>query len=291
VQRAAFITGGAAVVATGMHPPRAQTVAVADLVQRFPGVIGIYCRSLTDAPPSVAVRADEVFAAASIIKLPVMLAAYRAIEARDASLDEYITLLPGDITEGAPILGDAHSGQRWPIRTLIAAMIKYSDNIASNALISHFGFATINEVIRKAGMKHTRLARHFAGTVPSGRRNLNVTSPHDIGQLLYQIERGAHEGIPTVASPASCRAMVQTMLGQAYREMIPAGVKRNVPIANKTGELDFVRSDAAIVDPLSESPYILVILTRDLDYPGLAYGEIAGVAHRIDRAMRPPVGH
>jgi hypothetical protein len=68
--------------------------------------------------------------------------------------------------------------------------------------------------------------------------------------------------------------------------MIPTGVKRHVPIANKTGELDNVRSDAAIVDPWSESPYILVILSRDLDYPGLAYGEIAEFAQRIDNAMR-----
>jgi beta-lactamase class A len=291
VQRAAFVAGSAAWLSMHGRPARARTVPVADLVQRFPGVIGIYCRSLTDAPPSVAVRADEAFAAASIIKLPIMLTAYRAIEAGDASLDEYITLLPGDITEGAPILGDAHSGQRWPIGTLIGAMIKYSDNIASNALISHFGFKTINEVIRKVGMTHTVLARHFAGSVPPGRRNLNVTSPHDIGLLLYEIERGAHEGIPTVASPKACRAMIHTLLGQEYREMIPAGVKRKVQIANKTGELDFVRSDAAIVDPLSDSPYILVILTRDLDYPGLAYGEIAAVAGRIDNAMRPIAQH
>jgi hypothetical protein len=75
------------------------------------------------------------------------------------------------------------------------------------------------------------------------------------------------------------------MLGQAYREMIPAGVRRHVPIANKTGELDNVRSDAAIVDPRSEDPYVLVILTRDLDYPGLAYGEIAEFAQRIDKAI------
>jgi beta-lactamase class A len=284
MHRGAFLAGGAAVLAA--RPVRAQTISVADLVQRFPGIIGIYCRTLTPAPPLVAVRADEKFAAASIIKLPVMLTVYRAFERKTASPDEYITLLPGDITEGAPILGDAHSGQRWPIGVLVNAMIRYSDNIASNALISHFGFTEINATIRNAGMTHTLLARHFAGEVPPGRRNLNVTTPHDIGLLLYEIERGAHEGIPTVASPASCRAMIQTMLGQEYREMIPAGIKRHVAIANKTGELDNVRSDAAIVDPLSEAPYILVILTRDLDYPGLAYGEIAEFAERIDNVMR-----
>jgi beta-lactamase class A len=285
MHRSAFIAGsGAAIAAPRLA--RAQTIPVADLVDRFPGIIGIYCRTLTSAPPLVTVRANEVFAAASIIKLPIMLTAYRAYERKTASPEEYVTLLPGDITEGAPILGDAHSGERWPIGVLVNAMIRYSDNIASNALISHFGFTAINETIRSAGMTKTLLARHFAGEVPPGRRNLNVTTPQDIGVLLYEIERGAHEGIPTVASPASCRAMIQTMLGQEYREMIPAGVKRHVPIANKTGELDNVRSDAAIVDPLSDAPYILVLLTRDLDYPGLAYGEVAEVAERIDNAMR-----
>lgn len=284
--RSAFLAGSTAALAARPRSVRAQTISVADLVDRFPGIIGVYCRTLSNAPPLVEVRASEKFAAASIIKLPIMLTAYRAFENKTASPEEYITLLPGDITEGAPVLGDAHSGQRWPIGVLINAMIKYSDNIASNALISHFGFTAINATIRSAGMTGTLLARHFAGEVPPGRRNLNVTTPRDIGRLLYEIERGAHEGIPTVASPASCRAMVQTMLGQAYREMIPAGVKRHVPIANKTGELDNVRSDAAIVDPLSESPYVLVILTRDLEYPGLAYGEIAEFAQRIDNTMR-----
>jgi beta-lactamase class A len=286
MQRGAFLTGSAAVLAAPPRPVRAPTISVADLVDRFPGIIGIYCRTLTTAPPLLEVRASEKFAAASIIKLPIMLTAFRAYENKTASPEEYVTLLPGDITEGAPVLGDAHSGQRWPIGVLVNAMIKYSDNIASNALISHFGFTAINATIRSAGMTGTLLARHFAGEVPPGRRNLNVTTPHDIGLLLYEIERGAHEGIPTVASPASCRAMVQTMLGQAYREMIPAGVKRRVLIANKTGELDNVRSDAAIVDPLSEAPYILVILTRNLTYPGLAYGEIAQFAQRIDNTLR-----
>jgi beta-lactamase class A len=289
--RSAFLAGGVALAVRRVAPaaepsPVERPIPVGDLVENFPGIIGIYCRTLADTPPLVAVRAGERFPAASIIKLTIMLTVYRAYERKEAAPGDDVTLLPGDIVAGNPILGDAHSGQRWPMELLVRAMIKYSDNTASNALISHFGFAAINDAIRTAGMTGTVLARHFADVVPAGRQNLNVTTPRDVGTLLYEIERGAHEGITTVASPASCRAMIETMLGQAYREMIPAGVGRNVPIANKTGELDFVRSDAAIVDPLSDAPYILVILTRNLDYPGLAYPEIADVAHRIDTAMR-----
>jgi beta-lactamase class A len=288
VRGAAAAGGAAALAGTGIAPAGAQTIAVTDLVDNFEGIVGIVARTIVPREgPIVAVREHERFPAASIIKLPIMATVYRAYDAGTAHPTDEVTLLPGDIVEGAPVLGgDAHSGQRWQVADLVDAMITYSDNIASNALISHFGFAAINETIHRAGMTGTSLARHFAGTVPPGRQNLNVTTPGDIAQLLYEIERGAHESVPTIASVASCRAMINLMLHQAYREMIPAGINRKVQIANKTGELDFVRSDAAIVDPFGEGPYVLVILTKELDYPGLAYPDIAAIAKRIDSGMR-----
>jgi beta-lactamase class A len=295
MRRSLFIGSGlASIGATGAFAAGAraradaQTIEVSDLVENFAGIVGIVARTIVPhAAPVVAVRVHERFPAASIIKLTILTTVYRAFDAGTARPTDQVTLLPGDITEGAPVLGgDAHSGQRWQIGDLLEAMIMYSDNIASNALISHFGFPAINETIRKAGMTGTALARHFAGTVPPGRQNMNVTTPGDIATLLYEIERGSHEGVTTIASVASCRAMIKLMLRQQYREMIPAGITRNVPIANKTGELDYVRSDAAIVDPMGEAPYVLVILTKELDYPGLAYPDIAAIAKRIDTGMR-----
>jgi beta-lactamase class A len=284
IRRATFLAGAAAFAA--IRPALAQGIAVEDLVERFPGVIGIYARTLALTPPEVTVRDGEPFAAASVIKLAIMLTVFRAYDAGETTPQKEVVLHPGDIIGGAPILGNASSGERWPIGTLVNAMIRYSDNIAANALISSFGFKLINETIQSAGMTGTVLARHFADVVPPGQQNRNVTTPRDIGTLLYQIERGAHEGIPTVATTQSCRAMIEIMLGQQFRDMIPAGIHRKVQIANKTGELDYTRNDAAIVDPFGDAPYILVVLTRDLEYPSLAPAEIAQVAQRVDNAMR-----
>jgi beta-lactamase class A len=285
--RSLFLGGSVAALVGTRVPAHAPTINVTDLVDNFQGIVGIVARTIVPhQPPLVAVREHEHFPAASIIKLTILATVYRAFDAGTAKPTDEVTLLPGDITEGAPVLGgDAHSGQRWQIGDLLEAMIMYSDNIASNALISHFGFAAINATIHTAGMTGTALARHFAGTVPPGRQNMNVTTPGDIAQLLYLIERGSHEAVTTIASVASCRAMIKLLLRQQYREMIPAGITRHVPIANKTGELDFVRSDAAIIDPMGDAPYILVILTKELDYPGLAYPDIAAIAKRIDTGM------
>ena len=79
MQRSAFLAGGAAVAAVRPRALRAQTISVADLVDRFPGIIGIYCRTLTPAPPLVEVRSHEIFPAASIIKLADKTSNLRAI--------------------------------------------------------------------------------------------------------------------------------------------------------------------------------------------------------------------
>jgi beta-lactamase class A len=149
-------------------------------------------------------------------------------------------------------------------------------------LITAFGFSAINATIRTAGMTGTHLQRHFADVVPAWRHNLNVTTPRDIGVLLFAILRGAHEGIDTVARTASCRAMIEVLLGQEYRDMIPAGIRRGIRVANKTGELDGVRNDAAIVDPFGEAPYVLVVLSHGDDGDAGVRAAIAAIAHRVD---------
>ena len=107
-----------------------------------------------------------------------------------------------------------------------------------------------------------------------------------MGSLLYQIERGALEGVPTVASPASCRKMIDIMLHQEDRDKIVRGLPRGVPVANKTGEIDGVRNDVAIVDPYGEAPYVLAVLTKDLNDFSNGVIAIRRIAKAVDVAFR-----
>jgi beta-lactamase class A len=158
-------------------------------------------------------------------------------------------------------------------------MIQVSDNSAANALISHFGFETINATAQRYGLRNTRLKRHFLDYAAIVHHHQNVTTPADMGRLLFAIERGSREGLATFATPQSCRAMIEIMLGQQDGEKIRAGLP-GIPVANKTGEVSGVRNDAAIVDPLGDTPFVLTVFTKNLT------SHRAGVAaiQRIARA-------
>jgi beta-lactamase class A len=280
VTRGAF---GLGVLAAAAAPQAAlaRTVRVHDIVARIPGVTGIYARTLADEAPLVSVRAGEPFASASVIKLAIMLTVYRAYDAGTAAPDDLVTIRGADLIGGSPVLSYARPGQRYRMRELVRAMIQQSDNSASNSLISAFGFAPINGVIRRCGLTGTTLGRHFADYVPAWHVSLNVTTPRDIGTLLYSIEHGLREEIDTVAKAESCRAMIDVLLGQEDKSKIPSGLPTGTPCANKTGEIDGVRNDAAIVDPYGDTPYVLVVLTRALDDTTAGDRGIAAIARRV----------
>jgi beta-lactamase class A len=283
MKRALFLGGLAATIA---RPASARGIAVADLVRDIPGITGVYARTMAPGAPIVRIRDGEPFASASIIKLPIMVTAFRAFDTGTASPDDVVRLRAEDMIGGSDALAHARPGDRYRLRDLITAMIRVSDNTAANTLITALSFGSINSVIREAGMTGTHLGRHFADVVPAWHISANVTTPRDCGTLLYAIERGAREGLDTVAKSASCRRMIDILLGQEDATKIPLGLPRGTPCAHKTGEIDEVRNDAAIVDPYGDSPYVLVVLTRALRDTSAGNRGIGAIAHRIDTAVR-----
>ncbi len=285
MKRSAFISGAVASVACS-RMAGAAPIGVRDLVAQIPGVTGVYARTLENEPPLISIRAAEPFASASVIKLTIMLTAYRAFDAGTASPSDLIALRASDLIGGSPTLAYAQPGQRYRMDKLIRAMIQESDNSAANTLISVFGFGAINGVIRATGMTGTRLGRHFADYVPAWHVSANVTTPRDVGVLLFGIEHSSREEIDTIAKAESCRAMIDLLLGQEDKSKIPSGLPVGTPCANKTGEINGVRNDAAIVDPYGDDPFVLVVLTRALDDTTAGDRGIAAIARRVNTLVR-----
>ncbi|HYW54108.1 MAG TPA: serine hydrolase [Dongiaceae bacterium] len=288
MRRAAFLGGALALTCLPPRRVAAQpALDVTDVVARIPGVTGVVARTMGDDPPLLTLRADEKFAAASVIKLAIMATVFRAYDAGTAKPSDTVKTRASDLIGGSDVLAGSAPGRAWTIESLVKAMIEVSDNAASNTLITAFGMETVNATMRLAGMTSSRLARHFADVVPAWRRSENVITPNDTATLLFAIERGAREGVPTIATPQSCRAMIDVLLGNDDRSKIVRGLPPGTPCAHKTGEIDYVRNDAGIVDPFGDNPYVLVVLTRDLKNYAAGNSGIAAIARRVDAALRP----
>ncbi|MBV8579997.1 MAG: serine hydrolase, partial [Candidatus Eremiobacteraeota bacterium] len=252
MRRAAFAAGALAACALPRAASAQPKLYVGDVVERIPGITGVVARTMGNGAPLIDLRGDEKFASASVIKLAIMATVYRAYDAGTARPTDVIRTKASDLIGGSDVLAGSAPGEGWRIDTLVKAMIHVSDNSASNTLISAFGMGSINATMRRAGMVNSKLARHFADVVPPWRRSENIITPKDTAALLFAIERGAREGIATIATPMSCRAMIDVMLGNDDTTKIVRGLPRGTPVAHKTGEIDYVRNDAGIVDPFGD---------------------------------------
>ena len=283
MNRHVFIAGTAA---AAFAPLGTRAADLQDALQRsiahIPGNVGVYARTMAPGPAVFSYNAHESFPAASTIKMLILLTAFRAEDRAPGSMQRNVIIHGSDLVGGSPFLASARPGSAFTVSQLIVPMIQLSDNSASNALISHFGFAAINASAHRAGLLRTHLKRHFLDYSAIVHHHENVTTPADMAMLLYQLERGSRESLDTVASATACRRMIHIMLGQTDRDKIPAGLPRGVPVANKTGEVDGVRNDVAIVDPLGDSPFVLTVLTKNLsDYSRAVagIGRISGAVY------------
>ena len=71
-------------------------------VARFPGRAGVWVKHLTTGEEA-SVRGDETFNSASVIKIPVMVLAFRMADQRRLSLSERVTIRAADVRGGSGV--------------------------------------------------------------------------------------------------------------------------------------------------------------------------------------------
>ena len=287
MKRIAFLAGSVA-GALSCGVARAGSVTLQEQIARdaknSTGVVGVYARKIGHFDP-IFFNPDEVFPMASVSKLLIFVSLFQFAEQRRGVFAQRITLKAESFVGGSEILDSYNPGQSIGVDTLAHAMIEQSDNTASNVLIDYVGFDRIRATIHGAGLRHTQLKRHFMDVNAVVAHSANLTTARDMGTLLYQIERGAHEGVRTVASPQSCRRMIAILLKQEDRDKIARGLPPGTPLANKTGEIDGVRNDVGIIDPLGDAPYVLAVLTKDLGDWSLGNAAIRSISKAVNSAL------
>jgi beta-lactamase class A len=110
----------------------------------------------------IAIRADEPMNTLSVIKVPIMVLAYRDSEASGGTrldLDQRYTIRPEDRRRGSGLLQTFAPGLSPTYRDLVTQMIVTSDNTATDLLIARLGRSRVNALLEERGYRETRLLR------------------------------------------------------------------------------------------------------------------------------------
>jgi beta-lactamase class A len=91
----------------------------------------------------------------------------------------------------------------------------------------------------------------------------------------------------SVVSPTASDEMIAILCQQHFNEGIPAQLPAGVNVAHKTGWIEKVYHDAAIVYPPQHSPYIVVILTSGLSEKDAAPALVASLSAAIYHQLIP----
>jgi beta-lactamase class A len=210
--------------------------------------------------------ADRPFHAASTMKVPVMIEAFRQVEAGRLAWDDPVPVRNDfrSIVDGSPfqISDDSDDalygllGQTLPVRNLVERAITTSSNLATNLLIELVRADTVQATVERLGAGGMRVLRGVEDIKAFEAGLSNRTTAGALATLLAAIRDGR-----AVSAEADAE-MVRILLGQRFGEMIPAGLPPGVRVAHKTGTITAVHHDAAIVYPPGAAPYVLVVLTE-----------------------------
>jgi beta-lactamase class A len=128
-------------------------------LSRFPAKTGLYVKHLGTGDEAV-VRGDDHFNSASVIKIPVMVLAYRLAEQKKLNLDDRVEIKPSDLRGGSGIFRYHDVGLNPTLRDVITEMIITSDNTATDIMIARVGGKEkVNEFLKQSGFTATRLVQ------------------------------------------------------------------------------------------------------------------------------------
>lgn len=235
-----------------------------EALRAVPAQVGAYYCDLLSGR-SWGWNADDDFPAASVMKVPILMAVYRQAQRGNLDLGQRLPVLFQHHVGGAGVLFELHDGIEVTVEDLCRLMIVISDNVASNLLLELVGMDEVRQLLAEMGMQRTTLGRRFMEPARPGADNR--TTAADSGRCLQLLHTAA------VLDRSHTAAALSILRRQQYREKIPALLPPELSVAHKTGELDGVRHDMAIVE-VPGRPYILTLLTQK-----------GGLSHDVDRAL------
>ena len=199
---------------------------------------------------SVKMAADEKFLAASLNKLPVLMALYRSAAVGEVDLDDKITMQASDVQAyGTGVLYLRPVGYTLTLRECATLLIKDSDNTAWKMLDRYLGRDYIRAELYRVGARSTEY------WIP------NTTTPNDVLLMLKKISD------PSYTTPDLSAEMLEVMTNTSFEDRLPQPLPEGTRVSHKIGSYGTTFSDAGLVFPRgsrdTEDAYFMVVMASD----------------------------
>lgn len=277
------------------------------IVAAHQGKVAVYARQLNTGK-ELAIDADTPVQTASVIKLAILYEAMIEVREGRAKLDETITMPKGYAVGGSGILQFFDAPMTLTLKDVLTFMVIESDNTATDLAIDRFTVKAVDDRMAQLGLANTylykRVMKPAVGTLPAdyAKFGLGKTTAREMAELMTDIgecklhpgaKRGEFAPVDD-GDRAVCKVFLTMLTKQLGRNTIPRyldPIGGEGAIASKTGSLNQVRNDVALVAGKS-GVMVLSIFTWDnkstlwtIDNEG--ENTISKIARTIQQAWSP----
>jgi beta-lactamase class A len=242
--------------AVGDARAAAAVQALRDLEAEYDATLGVYAVD-TGTGRAVGYRADERFAYASTSKALLAGAVLSSVD--DAALGQTVHYTSEDLVSYSPVTQN-HVEDGLPLREVIAAALRSSDNTAANLLFHQLGGPEgLQKALRALGDEVTeadRMEPDLNEATPGDERD--TSTPWALAEDLRAY------AVDDTLTPERRRLLVDDMTGNATgAPLIRAGLPADWTVADKSGAAAYgTRNDIAVVQAPGRAPVVMVVLSR-----------------------------
>jgi len=240
------------------------------------GKLAVYAHHLRTGQ-TASLSPDLPVKTASTIKLGILLDAAEQIRAGKAALSEKLVLNRDNQVEGSGVLAQLNTPLALTLQDSLTLMVILSDNTATNMAIDRLGLQHIDATLRAAGLKQTWLYKKVyvsaSGPMPADQPQfgLGKTTAREMASIMERLATCSLALDGSAALPADgpiCGALLHMLRSQQDRDSLPRYIENfdtsehGSAIANKTGALDQVRNDVALI-ATKAGPVVISAFTFD----------------------------
>ncbi|MDP9017981.1 MAG: class A beta-lactamase-related serine hydrolase [Candidatus Eremiobacteraeota bacterium] len=225
------------------------------LASEHQGKVALYATDVRSGK-TASIDADRPVPTASVIKLAVLFEALKQIQSGRVHFEDKLTLLKDDQVEGSGVFALFDTPLALTLKDALTMMVVVSDNSGTNLAIDHLGLENIDKRIQWMGLHDTwlykKVFKPVVGVPPADQKQfgLGKTTAREMAAIMQRfatcdLNEAASNAKPSPSDQKLCDDALGMLKSQTDRDSIPRYLTDDV--ANKTGALDAVRNDVAIV--------------------------------------------